>query len=70
MTQVQERATIRFITAYAARQGVDLATYLKGLGPALTPVQAGGAIVDLASGPDRDQGAYLRTTAGLSPVRH
>ena len=56
--------------AYAARQGVDIATYLKGLGPALTPEQAGKAIVDLAAGPGRDQDAYLLTAAGLSPVQH
>jgi hypothetical protein len=54
----------------AARQGVDIATYLEGLGPALTPEQAGKAIVDLASGPGRDQDAYLLTAAGLSPVQH
>ena len=54
---------------YATRQGVDLATYLKGLGPALTPEQAGQAIVDLASGPGREHDAYLLTAAGLSPVQ-
>jgi NADP-dependent 3-hydroxy acid dehydrogenase YdfG len=53
---------------YAVRQGVDIATYLEGLGPALSPEQAGEAIVDLAAGPGRDQGAYLLTAAGLSPV--
>jgi NAD(P)-dependent dehydrogenase (short-subunit alcohol dehydrogenase family) len=55
--------------AYAARQGIDIATYLEGLGPALTPEQAGEAIVDLAAGLGRDQGAYLLTAAGLSPVQ-
>ena len=60
-----------FAAAYAARQGVDVATYVKSLGPAaLTPEQAGQAIVDLASGPGRDQDAYLLTAAGLSPVQH
>ena len=57
------------VTAYAARQGVDVATYLEGLGPTLTPEQAGGAVAGLAAGPDRDQGAYLLTAAGLSPVQ-
>jgi len=56
--------------AYAARQGVDIATYLEGLGPALTPEQAGEAITGLAAGPGRDQGAYLLTAAGLSPVQN
>jgi len=55
--------------AYAARQGVDLATFLEGFGPALTPEQAGKAIIDLATGPGRDQDAYLLTAAGLSPVQ-
>ena len=61
---------------YAARQGVDLPTYLEGLGPALTPEQAGQAIVGLASDPDPGPGpgpgpgqdAYLLTAAGLSPL--
>jgi NAD(P)-dependent dehydrogenase (short-subunit alcohol dehydrogenase family) len=55
--------------AYAARQSVDIATYLQGLGPELTPEQAGAAIVDLTTGPGRDQGTYLLTAAGLSPVQ-
>ena len=32
------------VAAYAARQGVDVATFLEGLGPALTPDQAGEAV--------------------------
>ena len=56
-------------TIHADRQGAGVATYLKGLGPALTPEHAGKAIVDLASGPGRDQDAYLLTAAGLSPVQ-
>ena len=58
------------VAAYAARQGVDTGTYLEGLGPALTPEQAGKAIVGLAADPSRDQDAYLLTAAGLSPVQH
>ena len=58
------------VAGYAARQGVDLATYLDGLGPALTPEQAGEAIAGLAAGPGRDQGAYLLTAAGLRPVQN
>jgi hypothetical protein len=56
--------------AYAVRQGVDIANYLEGLGPALTPEQAGEAITGLVAGPGRDQGAYLLTAAGLSPVQN
>jgi hypothetical protein len=37
--------------AYAARQGVDLPTFLEGLGPPLTPEQAGQAITGLAADP-------------------
>jgi NAD(P)-dependent dehydrogenase (short-subunit alcohol dehydrogenase family) len=53
--------------AYAARQGIDLATFVKGFGPALTPEQAGKAIAGLVAGPG-DQESYLLTAAGLSPV--
>jgi NAD(P)-dependent dehydrogenase (short-subunit alcohol dehydrogenase family) len=54
--------------AYAAREGVDIATFLKDLGPVLTPEQAGKAILDLATDPGRDQESYLLAAAGLSPV--
>ena len=39
-------------------------------GQALTPEQVGEAITGLAAGPGRDQGAYLLTAAGLSPVQN
>jgi NADP-dependent 3-hydroxy acid dehydrogenase YdfG len=54
--------------AYARRQGVELATFLANLEPALRPEQAGTAIVDLAINPGYDSGAYLLTAAGLSPL--
>jgi NAD(P)-dependent dehydrogenase (short-subunit alcohol dehydrogenase family) len=53
--------------AYAARQGIDLAAFLKGFGPVLTPELAGKAVVDLATGRG-DQESYMLTAAGLSPV--
>ncbi|MCI2421638.1 SDR family oxidoreductase [Saccharopolyspora sp. K220] len=56
------------VTAYANRQGVDIATFLEGLGPALTPERVGKAIVELASDPGHDEDAYLLTAAGLTPV--
>jgi NAD(P)-dependent dehydrogenase (short-subunit alcohol dehydrogenase family) len=56
------------VAAYAARQGVDVATFLEERGPALTPEQVGKSIVDLASDPGYDQDAYLLTAAGLSPI--
>jgi len=54
------------VAAYAARQGLDLATALDRFGPALTPEQVGKAIVELATDPDLADTAYLLTTAGLA----
>ena len=54
------------VAAYAARQGLDLATALERFGPALTPDQAGKAVVDLAIDPNLAETAYLLTTAGLA----
>jgi NAD(P)-dependent dehydrogenase (short-subunit alcohol dehydrogenase family) len=57
------------VAAYAARQGVDIRTFLDRLGPALTPEQVGTAIVDLVTCPGEDQDSYLLTAAGLSPLQ-
>ena len=54
------------VAAYAARQGLDLATALERFGPALTPEQVGKAIVELATDPSLGDTAYLLTTAGLA----
>lgn len=54
------------VAAYAARQGLDLATALERFGPALTPLQVGEAIVELATEPSRTETAYLLTAAGLA----
>ena len=56
------------VAAYAARAGVDVAAFLDNLGPALTPEQVGKEIAGLATGPGHDEGAYLLTAAGLSPL--
>jgi len=56
------------VAAYAARQGIDVATFLEGLGPALTPEHAGKAVIDLAAGSGHDHDSYLLTAAGLTPV--
>jgi NAD(P)-dependent dehydrogenase (short-subunit alcohol dehydrogenase family) len=56
------------VAAYAARQGSDLPAFLRDMGPALTPEQAGKAVVDLVVGPGYDDGAYRLSSAGLSPV--
>jgi NADP-dependent 3-hydroxy acid dehydrogenase YdfG len=57
-----------YVSAYAARQGVDAATFADGLGPALTPELAGKAVTDLVTGTGHDQDAFLLTAAGLSPL--
>ncbi len=56
------------VAAYAARQGIDVTTFLEGLGQALTPEQAGQAVIDLAAGSGHDHDSYLLTAAGLTPV--
>jgi NAD(P)-dependent dehydrogenase (short-subunit alcohol dehydrogenase family) len=58
-------------TAYAARQGEDLAAYLEQVGgDFLTPEQVGRSVLALAlgTGPDRDNDAYLLTAGGLTPL--
>jgi NADP-dependent 3-hydroxy acid dehydrogenase YdfG len=56
------------VAAYAARQGTDLQAFLRDMGPALTPEQAGKSIAELATDPGRDEGAYRLSAAGLSPL--
>jgi NAD(P)-dependent dehydrogenase (short-subunit alcohol dehydrogenase family) len=56
------------VAAYAAREGVDVATFLENRGPALDPGRAGEEIVGLVTGPGHDEGAYLLRAAGLSPA--
>jgi NAD(P)-dependent dehydrogenase (short-subunit alcohol dehydrogenase family) len=55
------------VAAYAARQGVDVPTFLDGRGPALTPEQVGKAIVGFATDPGLDRDAYLLSSTGASP---
>jgi NAD(P)-dependent dehydrogenase (short-subunit alcohol dehydrogenase family) len=56
------------VAAYAARDGVDVATFVEKSGPVLTLDTVGKAIVDLADDPGLDRDAYLLTAAGLRPV--
>lgn len=56
------------VAAYAARQGVDVAAFVAGSGPVLTPEQVGQSVTDLVVDPGHDQDAYLITAAGLRPV--
>jgi NAD(P)-dependent dehydrogenase (short-subunit alcohol dehydrogenase family) len=51
--------------AYAAQQGVDLATFAANLGPTLTPELVGAAVTDLSVDPAAPAAAYLLTPAGL-----
>lgn len=55
-----------FAAAYAAREGADAAARTGGR--ALTPGQAGQAIIDLVAGSGYDQDAYVLTAAGLRPL--
>jgi len=56
------------VAAYAAREGVDVATFLQSRPPVLTPGRAGEEIARLITDPGHDQGAYLLGAAGLNPV--
>ena len=56
------------VAGYAARQGADVASYLRGAGPALTAEQVGDAITGLATGAGSGHDAYLLTAAGLTPA--
>ena len=56
------------VAAYAARDGEDVASYLKKTGPALTAEQVGQSVLDLAADQGNDRDAYLLTAAGLTPL--
>jgi NAD(P)-dependent dehydrogenase (short-subunit alcohol dehydrogenase family) len=56
------------VAAYAARQGVDVDTFVQSQPPALTPEQVGKSVVEIATGERREAGAYMLTSAGLSPL--
>jgi NAD(P)-dependent dehydrogenase (short-subunit alcohol dehydrogenase family) len=56
------------VGAYARRAGQDVATFLEGFGPTLTPAQVGKEVVDLATSTDHGPGAYQLTATGLSAI--
>jgi len=56
------------VAAYAKREGVDVATFLAGSGPALTAEEVGKNIVDLAIDSGHNEDAYLLTPGGLIPA--
>ena len=56
------------VAAYAERQGVDVDTFVKSSGPALTPEQVGKSVLEIATARQKDHRAYTLTSAGLSPL--
>jgi NAD(P)-dependent dehydrogenase (short-subunit alcohol dehydrogenase family) len=56
------------VAAYADRGGVDVDTFLKNRGPALTPEQVGKSVLELVTNPSPDHNAYMVSAAGLSPL--
>ncbi len=56
------------VAAYAERQGVDVDTFVQAGGPALSAEQAGRSVLEIAGGNTGEHGAYLLTSAGLSPL--
>lgn len=58
----------RAVAAYAQRQGIDVGTFVKSIGPALTAEQVGKTVLEIATGDQRDHCAYLLAPAGLSAL--
>jgi NAD(P)-dependent dehydrogenase (short-subunit alcohol dehydrogenase family) len=56
------------VTAYARREGLDVDEFVTRLGQGLTPEDVGKATVDLVTSAEYVPGAYLLTTAGLTPA--
>jgi NAD(P)-dependent dehydrogenase (short-subunit alcohol dehydrogenase family) len=56
------------VAAYAEYQGVDVDTFLRAAGPALSAEQAGKSVLEIASGQTPEHGAFLLTSSGLSPL--
>ncbi len=57
-----------FAAAYTARDGAAAAAPRGGSGSALTPENAGQAVIDLVTGNAHDKDAYVLTSAGLRPL--
>jgi NAD(P)-dependent dehydrogenase (short-subunit alcohol dehydrogenase family) len=56
------------VAAYAEREGVDVDTFVKSLGPALTAEQVGRSVLEIATRQGRYHRANALTSAGLSPL--
>ncbi len=48
--------------------GVDVDTFLRAAGPALSAEQVGKAVLEIAGAEAPDHDAYLLTASGLSPL--
>jgi NAD(P)-dependent dehydrogenase (short-subunit alcohol dehydrogenase family) len=55
------------VAAYAAREGMDIPSFLATRGPSLTPEQAAKSVLELAGG--TGNGAYLLAAAGLKELQ-
>jgi NADP-dependent 3-hydroxy acid dehydrogenase YdfG len=56
------------VSAYAAREGIEVAAFTERAGPPLTAAQVAKAVLDLAADDGAAAGAFLLTAAGLSPA--
>lgn len=57
------------VAGYAARAGQEVADFVAGRGPALTPAATGLAIVSLVTDPGHSTDAYLLSAAGLKELQ-
>ncbi|MET8875299.1 SDR family oxidoreductase [Nocardia sp. NPDC004604] len=56
------------VAAYAERQGVDTDTFVRSLGPALTPEQVGKSVLEIATAEHPVHHTNTLTSAGISPL--
>jgi NADP-dependent 3-hydroxy acid dehydrogenase YdfG len=56
------------VAAYAERQGVEVDTFVRNAGPALSADQVGKSVLEIAVGDLGRHGAYLLTSSGLSAL--
>ena len=56
------------VAAYAERQGVDVDSFVRAGGPALSAEQVGRSVLAIATGDPGSEDAYLLTSTGLSAV--
>ena len=56
------------VAAYARRDGLEVDEFIERVGPGLEPEDVGKATLDIVASAEPGPGAYLLTTAGLSPL--